>query len=275
MDMKIANSWWMYLLGAIVTIFVLAGSIFFFVRAYKDGIKKGMDKKKILQVVSSSAIFTILPSISILIGIIALSGKIGIPLPWIRLSVIGALHYEGSAVATTTKEFELIGITTITNEVFVTIAFVMTLGILVGPLFCLFGFKLYDKKVLSKAKGVNNIDENENTSKPEVINADEPVKKKRGLGDILFSAAFIAMVCAFLANEFSTLARGKKDADGNITKEPMNAIILIGVIVLTFGSMALFDFIEKKFKQKWLANFSLGFSMIIGMASAVVLGMVI
>jgi DNA-binding transcriptional regulator of glucitol operon len=28
----------------------------------------------------------------------------------------------------------------------------MTLGILAGPLFCLFGFKAYDKKVLAKAK---------------------------------------------------------------------------------------------------------------------------
>jgi hypothetical protein len=39
--------------------------------------------------------------------------------------------------------------------------------------------------------------------------------------------------------------------------------------------MALFDLIEKKLKQKWIANFSLGLSMIIGMAAAVLLGMVI
>ena len=38
-----------------------------------------------------------LPAVSILLGVIALSGSLGIPLPWLRLSVVGALHYEGNA----------------------------------------------------------------------------------------------------------------------------------------------------------------------------------
>ena len=42
----------------------------------------------------SSATFTILPSISILLGVIALSGTLGVPFSWLRLSVIGALQYE-------------------------------------------------------------------------------------------------------------------------------------------------------------------------------------
>ena len=36
MDLQIANSWWMYLLGIIVVIFVLVGCLFFIVRAYKE-----------------------------------------------------------------------------------------------------------------------------------------------------------------------------------------------------------------------------------------------
>ena len=32
----------------------------------------------------------------ILLGVIALSGSLGTPWPWLRLSVIGALHYETS-----------------------------------------------------------------------------------------------------------------------------------------------------------------------------------
>ena len=284
MDMKVANSWWMYLLGAVVTIFVLAGSIFFLLRSLKDAKTIGMDKKKVNQVILSSTIFTILPSISILIGIVALSGRIGVPLPWIRLSVIGALHYETSAVSAVETEFLKYGVTTMTNEVFVTSAFVMTLGILVGPLFCLFGFKLYDKKILSKATASNveeeldikseEATENKNEDALEAGEASQQAEavnapKKRGFGDVLFSAAFIAMVCSFTAVEFSKLARGSNGA------EPMSWIILASVIAVTFGSMALFDLIEKKLKQKWIANFSLGLSMIIGMAVAVLLGLVI
>ncbi|MBO5711795.1 MAG: DUF5058 family protein [Acholeplasmatales bacterium] len=282
MDMSVANSWWMYLLGALVTVFVLAGSIFFLIRSLKDAKKINMDKKKINQVILSSTIFTILPSISILIGVVALSGKIGVPLPWIRLSVIGALHYETSAVSAVETEFLNYGVNTMTNEVFVTAAFVMTLGILVGPLFCLFGFKLYDKKLLSKAKvneaendEIEVVESNEEVPSAEVVEVKEEPTKKRGFGDILFSAAFIAMVCSFTAVEFSKLARGTKNDAGEVTKEPVSWIILLSVVVITFGCMALFDLIEKKLKQKWIANFSLGLSMIIGMAAAVLLGMVI
>lgn len=53
-----------------------------------------MDKSVLKNVMISSASFTIIPSISILLGVIALSGTLVIPLPWMRLSIIGALHYE-------------------------------------------------------------------------------------------------------------------------------------------------------------------------------------
>ena len=140
----IVNSWWMYLLGIIVVLFVLGISVFFIIKAFKDAKELNMDTKMLKKVIFNSAIFTILPSIAILIGIVALSGQIGIPLPWIRLSVIGALQYEGTAVQSVLNGNQLADPST-----FVTIALVMTLGIISGPLFCLFGFELYDKKVLS------------------------------------------------------------------------------------------------------------------------------
>ena len=93
----IANSWWMYLLGIIVVLFVLGGSLFFIFRSYKDAKELNMDPAILKRTIINSAIFTILPSISILVGVITLSGKIGVPFPWIRLTVIGALHYEGLA----------------------------------------------------------------------------------------------------------------------------------------------------------------------------------
>ena len=80
---NIANSWWMYLLGIIVSVFVTIGSLVFIIQSYKDAKKIGMDKGILKKTIISSAIFTILPSISILIGVVALSNCIGIPLPWI------------------------------------------------------------------------------------------------------------------------------------------------------------------------------------------------
>lgn len=267
MDMKVANSWWMYMLGVIVVVFVLAGCIFFILRAFKDAKKKGMDQKKLKKVVINSAIFTILPSISILIGVVTLSGTLGVPLPWIRLSVIGALHYEGAAVKTALDAF---GVETITNnEVFVTIAWVMTLGILTGPLFCLFGFKAYDKKVLSKAKAApkEEVKETVEPSKDET-----PKKPKKNFGAIIFNAVFIAMVSSFLAVDATKILKvgklGETTEEGTVI-QPMDTFVPLIVIGVTFFFMFIFDILERKCKQKWLGSFALGLSMILGMASAV------
>ena len=265
MNLQIANSWWMYLLGIIVVAFVLVGCLFFIVRAYKEAKDNNMDRKMLKKVVINSISFTILPSISILIGIVALSGSLGIPLPWIRLTVIGALHYEGTAAQTVIDAFKNLGITTVTNEVFVTIAFVMTLGILTGPIYCLFGFKAFDKKVLSKAKATD--EKVEEPVKEEVVEETKKPKKQRKFGQVLFDAVFIAMISAFLAVDIQKLANL-----GGESATPMTTYTPTIVIVVTFGAMALLEFIEKKFNQKWLSSFSLGLSMIIGMAVAVLIG---
>lgn len=256
---SVANSWWMYLLGAIVVVFVLAISVFFIIKAFKDAKELNMDKNLLKKVIFNSAIFTLLPSIAILIGIVALSGQIGIPLPWIRLSVIGALQYEGTAVNAV-----LNGGILADNSTFVTIALVMTIGIIAGPLFCLIGFEFYDKKVLSKARTTSNdvVPSNEAETKPE-----ENQKPKKDLGSFLFSAVFIAMVSAFMADDIKVLLYPKT---GTVVYQPTPYVPTI-VILVTVLSMYIFDVLEKKCKQKWLASFSLGFSMLIGMAAAAII----
>ena len=89
----------MYCMTAIVIAFVIAMSIRFIVMAWKRAKKIGMDPKMLRRVAVSSAIFTIAPAVSILLGVIALSRALGFPLPWLRLSVIGALTYDAAASA--------------------------------------------------------------------------------------------------------------------------------------------------------------------------------
>ena len=42
-----------------------------------------------LKIAVTAAIFTIAPAVAIVIGVITLSKDLGVPLPWLRLSVIG------------------------------------------------------------------------------------------------------------------------------------------------------------------------------------------
>ncbi len=263
MTQELANSWWMYLMAAIVCLFVLSGSVIFIVKAFRDARRIGMDPKYLKKAAIISAIFTLIPSISILIGVIALSGTLGIPFPWIRLSVIGALHYEGAAAKTIYEGT----IAAMTRRQFVTIAFVMTLGILSGPIYCLFGFKAYDKKILSKAKASKEETEEkteQNVASEDGGKAEAPKKAKKSFGPILFNAAFIAMICSFLAEDIAKiLGIGSEGATALSTYAPTV------VILVSFASMAIFDLIVKKTGWKWLDNFSLGVSMLLGMASAV------
>ncbi len=261
----IFNSWWMYLLGAIVVIFVLGSSIFFILKAFKDAKELNMDKNMLKKVIINSAVFTILPSVSILIGVIALAGYVGIPLPWIRISVIGALHYEGTAVDTVLDLYNVLSVEN--NEIFVTVAFVMTLGIIVGPLFCLFGFEWYDNKVLSKTR-VDNVEDEQPVAKENKEETNKNAKPKKDFGSMLFNAVFIAMVSVFLADDIAMLVYPEEPSDlGVYVPTSFVPTIVIGV---TFLAMFIFDVLEKKYKQKWLASFSLGLSMLIGMAAAAI-----
>ena len=88
------NSSPMYLICGGIIAFVAVVCVIFMVRAYRQGKALGMDTVKMKRVIVSSATFSVLPSVGILLGVIALSGSLGIPWPWLRLSVIGALHYE-------------------------------------------------------------------------------------------------------------------------------------------------------------------------------------
>ena len=94
--MERLNSVPMFLIAGAVIVMVMVLCVIFMVKSYRAGIAMGMEKEKLRNAITSSATFTLLPSVSILLGVIALAGSLGIPLPWMRLSVVGALHYEGN-----------------------------------------------------------------------------------------------------------------------------------------------------------------------------------
>ena len=100
----------LYLISGVIILYVLGMSVFFLIRAYKAGVAIGMDKVKLRRTITSSVTFSILPSVSILLGVIALSGTLGLPLPWLRLSVVGALHYETSVADIAARAIGLSGL---------------------------------------------------------------------------------------------------------------------------------------------------------------------
>lgn len=233
-----ANSPAMYLIAGCVIALVMAMAVFFMVKAWREGVRMGMDKQKLRKAVTSSLTFTLIPSIGILIGVIALSGSLGVPVPWLRLSVIGALHYETMAAEVAAKGAGLaeLSAAAMTDSAFLSIFLVMTVGIIWGGLFCIVGLKWYQKKALNKVSDANN-----------------------KWGAVLFNAMFVGMVCAFIGAGFADLRKGN--------------IVSLVVIIVSAGAMAFFTWLVKKKNIKWLESFSLSFAMVVGMASAVLMSL--
>jgi hypothetical protein len=247
----VKDAWWMYLIGALVTLFIIAGSLFFTFKARKRARALGMKKEDIRKTMITSISFSILPSIGIFIGVITMAGLLGVPLPWIRLSVLGALHYELMAVSVAG---EGISVTTLTVQNFVTISFVMTIAIIWGSLFALFFFKKYQEKVIDKAD----------------------VSNKKSFSNLIFQSVFIGLIAAYFGDAFSKMIKYevREIVDGSYTNNYLDKTTFVPLIVFisSFCFMALFDYLVQKKNQKWLENFQLSLSMILGMAIAVFLG---
>ena len=146
------NAPFLYLVCGSIILFIAAVSLFFLIRAYRAGKAIGMDTAKMKRAITASATFTLLPSVGILLGVIALSGSLGTPWPWLRLSVIGALHYE-TTVATGAAEQVGIGklsADTMTIQAFPTIAFLMSICIMWGMVLTTLFNRRYLKRLQSK-----------------------------------------------------------------------------------------------------------------------------
>lgn len=135
----VANSKLLYMLVIIGLIAILAFSFTFFKKAYNRCVEFGMDKGMLKGVIRSSLLFSVVPSLAIVIGLFSLSAVFDIPWPWWRLSVIGSVGYElmaGNMAATALGGAQ-------DPSTFCAIMIAMTLGVIAwiwGPI--IFGKKL-------------------------------------------------------------------------------------------------------------------------------------
>ena len=244
------NAGFFYLIVALVLAFITAMCFVFLVKSYRAGVKLGMDKKVLRRTITASATFTLLPSISILLGVIALSGSLGVPFSWLRLSVIGALQYELNVAEIAAQSIGLSGLRLEELSIggFVTIALVMTAGILGGVFCCIFFLKKYLGKLQSKPKAE--------------VSEGEESKKKPGFGVHATTAMFVGLCAAYIGAYV-----GKA-----IPREGSDVMPLI-VAAIAAVIMAVFEFLIQKKNMKALENFSLAASMLIAMAFAVVISM--
>ena len=229
----------LFVLVGIVVLAVLGQSVFFLVKAWRRGIAIGMGKEKLKKIAATAAVFTIAPAIAIVISVITLSKDLGVPLPWLRLSVVGSLSYETIAASNAESAMGLVfgQVSSLTGTQYVTIAAVMTLSILVGiwlvPVVC--------KRMQNGMLKLEN--------------------KDKKWSEILSASMFIGMISAFLGYvfcDFSTVFHGD-----------MRGLIPVLVMLVSALVMALAGLLVKKTNWRWVSDYALPISLIVGMASAI------
>lgn len=228
----------LFALAGAVILAVLAQSVFFLYRALKRAKELGMASSLLKKTIASAAIFTVAPAVSILVGVVILSKKLGVALPWLRLSIIGSLSYETIAAETTIEQLGLpAGASVATASDYVTVLWVMTLGIIIGLLLV----PLCTKKI---QKGLQKME-----------------KKDTRWGEIFNNAMFLGMISAFLGYVFCDVSGiFKGDASGLI---PVCVMAVSAVIMLICGLLS------KKCHIRWITDYALPISLIGGMASAI------
>ncbi|HJC47106.1 MAG TPA: DUF5058 family protein [Candidatus Lachnoclostridium pullistercoris] len=234
--LDIANSSAMAILCGITILIVLLQPVLFIFAAVKRSKELNMSKEELKEAATSSAVFSIIPSLPIIISYLILVPSLGRYFPWLRLSVVGSASYETMAANMAAEAFglESISVPNIPVDVFVSIVFVVTVGILGGNIFNVFFLKTYDKKV-------------------------ESLKNKNAkLVPVITTAMFLGLYGTMTAPHIT-----------NFTDIPaVTAIAGAGIAALIFDRLAR--------KVKRLKEFAFPLSMIVGMlASCVVNAMIV
>ena len=248
-----------YLVCGGIVLFIAAVCVVFLVRAWRAGKALGMDTVRMKRAITSSATFSLLPSVGILLGVLALSGSLGIPWPWLRLSVIGALHYETQVAGAAAEQ---VGVTlspdAMTTQAFATIALLMSVCIMWGMVLT----TLFNRKYLKRLQG-----------------RDPGKKAGGGFGDLAMVAMFIGMVSAYLGSYIGGFVSQKPQETAEGLKYVTARFSFLGswtplvAAAAAAAAMGVFIWLKEKKKWDWVENFAIAGSMLVGMIATVLVSL--
>ncbi len=237
--MEIFQVWWVYVLIGVIFLYVLTQSTVALIKAIRQAKKLGFSNKQIQNTVASSSIFSIAPSVAILLSLVILSTIFG---PWVagmRLGTLGAFTYELPAATNVANAFGVSIDSGLTPEMAVTALWVMTLGCLPPLLLVPFFYKKISQRF-------------------EVIK-----DRNSDFKDILMDALFLGMISAFVG---FVVAPVDPDNTGN----PYISILAIVVLFTSAILTVIFGLLANKKGFKWLKNYALPLSMLLAMTLAIV-----
>ena len=259
------NHPFLFLIAGLLIAVVLGQSVFFLIKALRRSKQLGMDQKKIRKTIASAAIFTIAPAVAIVISVITLSKNLGLPLPWLRLSVVGSMSYETVAANNALGAMgQFLGSPIpLTAQQYLNVVIVMTISIMMG----IWLVPAIGKKLQNGMVKLGNRDAK--------------------WADTFQNSLFIGMIAAFLGYVFCDVSQlWTADENGLIAKtatEVVNGqemdvtryfpkttgLVPVCVMAVSAVTMIVCGLLMRNKKLKWLSEYALPISLVVGMAAAI------
>lgn len=201
----------------------------------KNGSKRarelGVSQQTVKNLIKSTITFSVVPSLSVVVGLFTLATALGVPWAWFRLSVLGSVGYELTAadIAATAVGFDSINAVAETGDASVAgiIMLAMSSGIIGGCVFTV----LLSEPIHSGMSGL---------------------KSKWGInGSIVLGCLTLAMLAVMVPRR--TFVMGAA-----------STAVFITSAAITYRIRALS---AKNPKLKWMRDFTMAFALILGMAS--------
>lgn len=228
-----------YVIGAIIAVTIIGMSILLMIKAFRRAKKIGMDKKILKETIKNSAVFSIVPSIPIVIGVGIMMQYIGLAIPWIRLTVVGALQYEITALYTAGATQAGASASTLASAVVV-----MTISVLGGCVFNAVFYKKYQTKLM------------------EIQQKDS--KKMDAITGALLGGMLAGIISSIVVGGIFGIGNPVTDSSG-ITTYGEVTLITVAASILIMGICGLLLVV---FKQKWVESYALPLSMLGALAIA-------
>ncbi len=237
-SLSFLSEWWVYVLAGLIFLYVIAQSVVFLLKARKRALSQGLSTSDLNRTMASSALFSIAPSIAILLGLLTLAKIFGPVISGLRLGILGAVTYELPAALNVIKGVYGLDVGAVLEpRMVITALWVMTFGIIPSLVI----IPLFFKKINLKMDAFK--------------------AKDKGWGQIMMDALFIGMISAFVG----VVLAPKVPEEG----EPYISVLAILTLLSSAVLIMVMGLLIKKYKLDWLKNYALPISMIAAMGLAV------
>jgi hypothetical protein len=238
-SLSFLSEWWVFAIAGLIFAYVICQSVVFLVKARKRALAAGLSSTDLNRTMASSALFSIAPSIAILLGLVTLAKIFGPVISGLRLGILGAVTYELPAALNVIKGVYGLDVgAALEPRMVITALWVMTFGIIPSLVI----IPLFFKKINTTLEAVKS--------------------KNRDWNQIMMDALFIGMISAFVG----VVLAPKVPEEG----DPYVSILAILTLVTSALFITGLGILINKKKIVWLKNYALPISMIAAMGFAII-----